>query len=87
MLELKNPITISSANHYMKGQYSERKVQQIFRVLEVLHNICNMCGQDLLDMFSLTLRSCTPSGVCVHIWQIPPAHVTYIYHSDLHEEY
>ena len=54
------------------------KLQQIFRVPEVLHNICNMCSQDLPDMFALTLRRCTPLGLCVHIRQIPPAHVTYI---------
>ena len=44
----------------------------IFIVPEVLHNICNMCGQDLPDMYALTLR------LVLHIRQIPPAHVTYI---------
>ena len=29
-LKLK-PITINSAHHYIKGQYSERQVQQIFK--------------------------------------------------------
>ena len=45
---------------------------------EVLHNICNMGSCDLPDMSALALRHCTPSGSCVHIRQITPAHVTYI---------
>ena len=36
-----------------------------------------MCSRDLPDMSTLTLRSCTPSGLYIHIRQIPPAHVTY----------
>ena len=76
-LELK-PITINSAHHYIKWQYSKRQVRQISRVPEVLHNICNMCSRVLSDMSTLTLGHCMPSGLCVHIRQIPPAHVTYI---------
>ena len=45
---------------------------------EVLHNICNMCCQDLPDMSALNLGPCAPSGSCVYIRQIPPAHVIYI---------
>ena len=44
----------------------------------MLNNICNMCGWDLPDMSALALGRCAPSGSCVHIRQIPPAHVTYI---------
>ena len=47
-------------------------------MLEVLHNICNMGSRDLPDMSALALRRCAPSGSCVHIMQITPAHVTYI---------
>ena len=47
-------------------------------MLEVLHNICNMGSRDLPDMSALALRRCAPSGSCVHIRQITPAHVTYI---------
>ena len=43
-----------------------------FIVLEVLHNICKVCGRDLPDMYALAL------GLVLHIRQIPPAHVTYI---------
>ena len=45
---------------------------------EVLHNICNMGSRDLPDMSALALGRCAPSGSCVHIRQITPAHVTYI---------
>ena len=44
---------------------------QIFRVPEVIHITCNMGRQDLPDMYTLSPRA---SGL--HIWQIPPAHVT-----------
>ena len=50
----------------------------MFRMPEVLHNICNMGGRDLPDMSALALGRCAPSGSCVHIRQITPAHVTYI---------
>ena len=50
----------------------------IFYMLEVLHNICNMGSRDLPDMSALALGHYTPSGSCVHIRQITPAHVTYI---------
>ena len=43
-----------------------------FIVPEVLHNICNMCGRDLPNMYALAL------GLVLHISQIPHAHVTYI---------
>ena len=45
---------------------------------EVLHNICNMGSRDLPDMSALARGRCAPSGSCVHIRQITPAHVTYI---------
>ena len=44
----------------------------------MLHNICNMCSRDLPDMSALALGRCVPAGSCIHIRQIPPAHVTYI---------
>ena len=44
----------------------------------MLYNICNMCGQDLPDMSTLTLGCCMALGSCIHIRQIPSAHVTYI---------
>ena len=69
---------MNSTYHYIKRQYNERQVQQIFGVLGVLHNICNMCGWDLPDMSALALGCCALSDFCVHIRQIPPAHVTYI---------
>ena len=47
------------------------KFRQIFRVPEVLHNICNMCGRDLPDMSALAF------GLVHTYQQIPPAHVTY----------
>ena len=56
--------------------YSEGQVRQIFRVLEVLHNIRNMCGWDLPDISTLALRRGASSGSCVHIRQIPSANVT-----------
>ena len=43
-----------------------------FLVPEVLHNICNMCGHDLPDMYALAL------GLVQHIRQITPADITYI---------
>ena len=58
-LELK-PITINST-----------QAQQIFRVPEVLHNIWNMCGQDLPNMSALALMRCAPLGSCKYIEQIP----------------
>ena len=76
MLEL-NPISINSAHHYIKEQYKERQVWQIFRVVEVLHNVYNMCSRDLPDMSTLALGHALRAH-CVHIRQIPPAHVTYI---------
>ena len=44
----------------------------------MLHNICNMYSQDLPDMSAPVLGRCAPSDSCIHIRQIPPAHVTYI---------
>ena len=37
-----------------------------------------MGSRDLPDMSALALGRCAPSGSCVHIRQITPAHVTYI---------
>ena len=45
---------------------------------EVLHGICDVGGRDLPDMSALALGCTAPSGLCVHIRQITPAHVTYI---------
>ena len=75
-LELK-PMTINSTHHYIKRQYSERQDQQIFRVPEVFICYMYMCGRDLPNMSSLTLRHCTPLGSRIHIRQISPVHVTY----------
>ena len=61
------PITINSNLHYIKGQYSESQVRQIFRVPEVLHNICNMYSRNLPNMCALALGYCIPSGLCVPI--------------------
>ena len=44
----------------------------------MLHNICNIGSGDLPNMSALTLGCCAPSGSCVYIRQITPAHVTYI---------
>ena len=61
---------ICHTHHYIKGQYSERQVQQVFRVPKVLHNICNMYGQDLPDMSTLSLGRCAPLSLCIHMRQI-----------------
>ena len=39
--------------------------------MEVLHISCNMCTQDLPDMYALS-----PQAFGIHISQIPHAHVT-----------
>ena len=64
---------------HIKGQYSERHVWQIFIVLEVLHNICNMCGRDLPDMSALALRRRASEGLCIHTYQANSSYPCYIY--------
>ena len=39
-----------------------------------IRNICDMCGWDLPDMYTQALGR-VPKGECIHIRQIPPAHV------------
>ena len=78
-LELKT-ITINGTHHYIKRQHSEQQVQQFFRVPEVLHNICNMCGRDFPDMSTLALR-CWAPRVCGYIsgkFLLPMLHIQHL---------
>ena len=81
------------AKNYLLGQHprrncgTERKRLVKWKVSLVINiNICNMCGRNLLDISTLTLRYCMPLGSCIHIRHIPPAHVTYItYNTNINE--
>ena len=70
--------TLNSKCHNQKCHSCLYNAERFFICRKCYITYVYMGSRDLPDMSAIALGCCVPSGSCIHIRQVTPAHVTYI---------